>query len=109
KPGHYPNASYVSLSAHKIGGPQGTGALVVRDDAPFAAQMLGGGQERGFRAGTENVVGIAGFGAAAAAWTPMPADLRDRFERGLKRPVFGRNTERLANTSCFALPGVAAE
>ena len=59
-------ADYLSLSAHKIGGPQGVGALIVNDNAPFAAQMLGGGQERGLRAGTENVSGIAGFGAAAA-------------------------------------------
>ncbi|MBV9991469.1 MAG: cysteine desulfurase [Alphaproteobacteria bacterium] len=109
KPGCYPNASYVSLSAHKIGGPQGVGALIVKDDAPFAAQLLGGGQERGLRAGTENVAGIAGFGAAAAAWSAMQPTLRDRFERGLNGVVFGRNAPRLPNTSCFALPGIAAE
>ncbi|HWA89931.1 MAG TPA: cysteine desulfurase family protein [Rhizomicrobium sp.] len=109
KPGRYDNASYVSLSAHKIGGPQGVGALIVRDDAPFAAQLLGGGQERGLRAGTENVAGIAGFGAAAAAWMPVSSDLRDRFEQGLKGPIFGKQAPRLPNTSCFALPGIAAE
>lgn len=109
RPGRYGNASYISLSAHKIGGPQGVGALIVRDDAPFAAQLLGGGQERGLRAGTENVAGIAGFGAAAAAWTAMSSELRDRFEHGLKGPVFGRGAARLPNTSCFALPGIAAE
>ena len=58
-------ADYVSLSAHKVGGPQGVGALIVREGAPLAAMILGGGQERGHRAGTENVAGIAGFGAAA--------------------------------------------
>src|SRR5262249_16619804 len=70
KPSPY-DASYISLSAHKIGGPQGVGALIVRNDAPFAAQLLGGGQERGLRAGTENVAGVAGFGAAAAAWSAI--------------------------------------
>jgi len=111
RPGHYGNASYVSLSAHKIGGPQGVGALIVRDGAPFAAQLLGGGQERGLRAGTENVAGIAGFGAAAAAWKSMTSALRDRFEASLPASamVFGKSTQRLPNTSNFALPGILAE
>jgi cysteine desulfurase len=111
KPGLYDNASYVSLSAHKIGGPQGVGALIVRPDAPFMAQLLGGGQERGLRAGTENIAGIAGFGAAAAMWSAMSSSLRDRFEAGLPASavVFGRNVQRLPNTSNFALPGVSAE
>ena len=111
RPGRYDNASYISLSAHKLGGPQGTGALIVRDDAPFAAQLLGGGQERGLRAGTENVAGIAGFGAAAAAWGVLPSALRERFEAGLPASaiVFGRNAPRLPATSNFALPGIAAE
>ncbi|MDE1939352.1 MAG: aminotransferase class V-fold PLP-dependent enzyme, partial [Alphaproteobacteria bacterium] len=86
-----PSADYVSLSAHKIGGPQGAGALIVREGAPFAALILGGGQERRRRAGTENVSAIAGFGAAAeiAALELPSADriaaLRDRFEEGVKR------------------------
>jgi cysteine desulfurase len=111
KPGRYDNASYISLSAHKIGGPQGVGALIVRDDAPFGAQLLGGGQERGLRAGTENVAGIAGFGAAAAAWSAMNSELRDRFEAGLPASavVFGKNAQRLPNTSNFALPSLLAE
>jgi cysteine desulfurase len=111
KPGRYDNAAYVSLSAHKIGGPQGVGALIVKDDAPFAAQLLGGGQERGLRAGTENVAGIAGFGAAAAARSAMNAGLRDRFEAGLPASavVFSKNAARLPNTSNFALAGVSAE
>ncbi|MGD0144030.1 MAG: cysteine desulfurase family protein [Rhizomicrobium sp.] len=111
-------ADYLTLSAHKLGGPQGAGALIVKDGAPFAAQILGGGQERGKRAGTENVVGIAGFGAAAEASSrdlgsqPRIELLRDRFEHGLKQIVpdaivFGET--RLGNTSNFALPGVAAE
>ncbi|HVU19997.1 MAG TPA: cysteine desulfurase family protein [Rhizomicrobium sp.] len=111
RPGRYENAGYVSLSAHKIGGPPGVGALVVRDGVPFVAQLVGGGQERGLRAGTENVAGIAGFGAAAAAWTTLSSDLRDRFEAGLPASavVFGKRAQRLPNTSNFALPGIAAE
>jgi cysteine desulfurase len=111
KPGRYDNASYIALSAHKIGGPQGVGALIVRDDAPFATQLLGGGQERGLRAGTENVAGIAGFGAAAAAWTVMTSALRDRFEARLPGSAirFSKDVLRLHNTSNFALPGTSAE
>ena len=55
----------MSLSAHKLGGPPGVGALLIRDGVPFAAENRGGGQERRRRAGTENLAGIAGFGAAA--------------------------------------------
>jgi cysteine desulfurase len=107
-------ADYLSLSAHKIGGPQGVGALVVKESVPFAAQMLGGGQERGLRAGTENVAGIAGFGAAATIANDASNPLRDEFEAQLLRLVpdaviFGTNAPRLDNTSNFALPGVAAE
>ena len=111
KPGSHDNASYISLSAHKIGGPQGVGALIVRHGVPFSAQMLGGGQERGLRAGTESVAGISGFGAAAAAWTAMSSKLRDRFEAGLPASavIFGRNALRLPNTSNFALPCILAE
>lgn len=107
-------SDYVALSAHKLGGPQGAGALIVRDGAPLAATILGGGQERGRRAGTENVAGIAGFGAAASVATKLLSTLRDRFESELKYAapdvaIFGANAPRLPNTSNFALPGVAAE
>ncbi len=107
-------ADYLSLSAHKIGGPQGVGALVVKESVPFTAQMLGGGQERGLRAGTENVAGIAGFGAAAAVAKDASNTLRDNFEMQLLRlipdaVIFGTNAPRLGNTSNFALPGTAAE
>ncbi len=107
-------ADYVSLSAHKLGGPQGVGALVVRDGAPLLATILGGGQERGHRAGTENVPGIAGFGAAASVAKALSPELRNRFEVELKAVaadafIFGADAPRLANTSNFALPGVAAE
>ncbi len=108
----------LTLSAHKFGGPQGAGALVFKGGLQFDAVLRGGGQEQGRRAGTENVAGIAGFGAAAAA--AMNADmteieaLRDRLEAGVKEitprvQIFGRDLRRLPNTSCFAAPGMEAE
>ncbi len=109
-------ASYLSLSAHKLGGAQGTGALVVRDHAPFATLIAGGGQERGQRAGTENVPGIASFGAVAKDFGEAVriGALRARFEDQLLKTapdavVFGASAARIANTSNFALPGIAAE
>jgi cysteine desulfurase len=111
---------YLTLSAHKLGGPQGVGALVVRKGAPFAAAQVGGGQERGRRAGTENVAGIAGFGAAAReALTELAGmdrlrALRDRFETAClelapEARTFASGAPRLANTSCIAMPGVPAQ
>ena len=107
---------YVTLSAHKLGGPQGIGALIVRDGVPFAPQILGGGQEQGRRAGTENVAAIAGFGAAAAAAKPNADHLRWRqaLERKLigavdGTVVVGATTERLPNTICVAVPAVPSE
>jgi cysteine desulfurase len=112
----------LALAAHKIGGPKGVGALVVRDSGQrrIDAMFRGGGQERGWRAGTENVAGIAGFGAAAedaAHWVGAGASiaaLRDRIEAGLTSGapdlvVFARGCDRLPNTSCFAAPGLTAE
>jgi cysteine desulfurase len=115
-----PEADYLSLAGHKVGGPQGVGALIARDDAPLAALIRGGGQEQSRRAGSENLCGIAGFGAAAAAASRdmsagrVAATLRDRFEAGLKdivpdAVIFGARSLRLANTSNFALPGILAE
>ena len=114
------HADYITLSAHKLGGPQGVGALIAKESAPFAPQVLGGGQEKRRRAGTENVAGIAGFGAAAAAAMNVAdsgarlSALRDDFERELRHAlpdavIFGGNAPRLPNTSNFALTGVAAE
>lgn len=111
-----PEADYLTFSAHKLGAPQGVGALIVKEGAPFAPQFLGGGQEKFRRAGTENVSGIAAFGAVAGLGLDAKriASLCDRFEQELKRAVpdaaiFGANVPRLANTSNFALPGIAAE
>lgn len=109
----------LSLSAHKLGGPAGCGALIVHSSVALGALQRGGGQERGRRAGTENVLGIAGFGAAAEkvgalADSGRLALLRDRLERRLldlcpEAQVFGATAPRLPNTSCIAMPRVAAE
>lgn len=112
-------ADYLTLSAHKLGGPQGAGALIVKEDAPFAPLIAGGGQELNRRAGTENVAAIAGFGAAAEEATNPSANariasLRDGFEAKLKAlvptvAIFGVGAPRVTNTSNFAIPGLAAE
>jgi cysteine desulfurase len=112
-------ADLVTLSAHKIGGPQGVGALVASPDLPLAPLIAGGGQERGRRAGTENVAGIVGFGVAArlaAARLPDAARiaaLRDRAERRLRAiapaaRIFGAVAPRLPNTICISMPHVPA-
>lgn len=107
---------YLSLSAHKIGGPTGVGALVVRKGAPLSPALRGGGQESSRRAGTENVAGIAGFGAAAVLAAPRGdlTTLRDGLEFSLVKiasaaRVFGAAAPRLGNTSCISMPGVPAE
>jgi cysteine desulfurase len=114
-------ADLVSLSAHKIGGPKGVGALVLAEGLSALAPLLrGGGQERSHRAGTENVSGIAGFGAAArAAMDAFEADtkhlerLRNFLETGLKQAagaiVFSEDVPRLPNTTLFTVPGMRAE
>ncbi len=109
----------MSLSAHKIGGPQGTGALVVRPDLPLAAMIKGGGQELKRRAGTENLSGIAGFGVAAelaaqAKNSGETAILRNKLESQIKAIrsdaiIFAEQRERLPNTTCVAISGTNAE
>ena len=112
---------YLSLSAHKLGGPKGVGALIVRKGAPFSPTLHGGHQERGRRGGTENVSGIIGFCLAAelaraevADYAKLVLPLRDRLEAELlvRIPGAERNgqaTERLANTTSITFPGVEAE
>ncbi|HEX2447546.1 MAG TPA: cysteine desulfurase family protein [Methyloceanibacter sp.] len=113
-------ADMLSLSAHKIGGPKGVGALVLGDGASVEPLIKGGGQERRRRAGTENVAGIVGFGVAAElaaadlANVGAIAELRDELEaRTLAMApsavVLSAAVQRLANTSCIAVPGVKAE
>ena len=116
-------ADVLTLSAHKLGGPKGVGAVVLASDRIEISDRLirGGGQERGFRAGTENVAGIVGFGVAAESATrdlaAEPArlqQLRDACEVAIRRlapdaVVFGAAVERLPNTLAFAAPGIRAE
>ncbi len=109
----------MSISAHKLGGPKGAGAMVIRDGLDLPALMIGGGQERRRRSGTENVAAIAGFGAAAKAAVAGIARmeavqrLRDELEQGVlaltpEAVVIGADAPRLANTSCIAMPGAQA-
>lgn len=113
-------ADMISLSSHKLGGPQGAGALVLARDIELGAILRGGGQERRRRGGTENTPGIAGFGAAAeVALRDLQAGsglagLRDEMERAVKAidpevRIFGAAVERLPNTSCLAMPGIGNE
>ncbi len=115
------SADLMTLSSHKIGGPQGVGALIRRESLALSPLIRGGGQERGVRGGTENAVAIAGFGAAAEAvareWSTEAARmaaLRDRLEAGLRSVtpeavIFSADTLRLPNTILVGLAGLKAE
>ena len=110
------------VAAHKFGGPKGVGALLVRKGLDVPAQIKGGGQEQGRRSGTENVIGIAGMGAAVAAaqrdlengvWEQI-AELRDAFEDRILNDapdvlIFNKDVARIPNTSYFAVPGWKGE
>lgn len=115
-------ADAIILSAHKFGGPKGVGAIVFADSRTRLARafIAGGGQERGQRGGTENLPGIAGMGAAARSLLGAREalekmnQLRDEFELRLNRlapdvRILSQGVPRLANTTCFAVPGIAAE
>ena len=113
-------SDYITLTGHKFGGPKGVGAIILSPTAPLSAFLVGGGQELGRRSGTENTLGIVGMGAAAEealmdlnAFTELSA-LRDRFEQAVRTTandlfIAGGETDRLANTSCIAMPGVKGE
>jgi len=106
----------MTISSHKIGGPMGSGALILRGDLAIEPFVKGGSQERGRRGGTENFPGIVGFGAAALVACAMEgsaeiATLRDEAERRLSAlapgaVIFGHDAPRLPNTLCIAMPGV---
>lgn len=114
-------ADYLLVSSHKLGGAPGAGVLAMACGVPFAPPRLGGGQERGRRPGTENIAAIAAMAAGlAASLAEREAEasrleaLRDAAEAALRamRPdavIFGEGSQRLANTSCFAVPGLRAE
>jgi cysteine desulfurase len=115
------DADLMTISSHKLGGPQGVGAVIKRSGLRLTPLMTGGGQERNQRAGTENVPGIAGFGAAAAAAAAAlkeeaarMAGLRDVLETGIRKlapdaVIFGADLARLPNTTLFSVPGLRAE
>lgn len=115
------NCDLLAISAHKIGGPKGVGALVLADGLyGLEPRVRGGGQEQGRRAGTENVVGIAGFGAATRATmvsreanAARMASLQERLEAGLKAlpgtTIFSSDVPRLPNTTLVSTPGLKAE
>jgi len=116
-------ADLLTISAHKLGGPKGVGALILADEALHLLDPLvrGGGQESGRRAGTENVIGIVGFGAAAQSARGSLADdavrmiaARDRLEAHVRETapeavIFGADAQRLPNTTLLAMPGIRAE
>jgi cysteine desulfurase len=100
----------MSVSAHKLGGPQGCGALIVRDETALDPLIHGGAQELRRRAGTENIAAIAGFAAALEEKMNEVRRLRDILESQLEPAViFSADVERLPNTTCFASPGLLAE
>ena len=110
----------MSLSAHKLNGPKGVGALIADKSVEMAPLLQGGGQEKGRRSGTENVAGIVGFGAAASLAKAQLAEygarmrsLRDRLESELRAfddiEIFGAPANRLPNTTCFGMRGVDGE
>ena len=113
------NVHAMTLSSHKINGPQGAGALILDKRLDIQPLLLGGGQEKGLRSGTENVAAIVGFGTACELInkellqrTAIVRHMRDRLEQGLKQldaMLFGDRMERLPNTSFFAFPGIEGE
>ncbi len=119
---NWSGATMALISAHKLGGPKGVGAVVLKRGTDLAAQIKGGGQEMGRRSGTENVIGIAGFGAATEAaardlangvWAQVE-EFRNILETaiaaGANKTIFvGKDAKRLPNTSCFATPGWKGE
>lgn len=119
---HWSGAHLACLSAHKLGGPKGVGALIVKDGLDITALQMGGGQELGRRSGTENVAGIAGFGAACqSALRDLNDGIWDGVEKlrnilestlvsGAKDTIFvGKGDSRIPNTACFATPGWKGE
>ncbi|MEM6387154.1 MAG: cysteine desulfurase family protein [Pseudomonadota bacterium] len=119
---HWSEADFACLSAHKLGGPKGVGALLVREGVDLHPLQAGGGQELGRRSGTENIVGISGFGAACAAavrdqdagvWDGVEK-LRNILDQALvgeakETILIGNGLPRLPNTSCFVTPGWKGE
>ncbi|MDP3088647.1 MAG: cysteine desulfurase family protein [Methylotenera sp.] len=113
------NVNAMTISSHKIHGPQGAAALILDKKLDMHPQLHGGGQEKGLRSGTENIAAIVGFGAACELATSnrvnfvaQTAALRDQLEQGLKAlnvSIFGNKVARIPNTSFFAIDGIEGE
>jgi cysteine desulfurase len=113
------NVHAMTVSSHKIHGPQGAAALILDKRVDIQPLLEGGGQERGLRSGTENVAAIVGFGVACelaannvASYQAHTQALRDQFEQGLaalKVSIFGNQVARLSNTSFFAVNDIEGE
>ncbi len=108
------NVDMMTISGHKFGGPVGAAALIMKTGLHIKAQLLGGGQESGYRPGTENVPAIVGMAKAAELAMPASSELRDYLEQEIKATaaeamIFGENAGRLPNTTSIALPGMKAE
>lgn len=113
------NVHAMTISSHKIGGPQGAGALVLNKRMDIQPLMMGGGQEKGLRSGTENLAAIVGFGAACElirkelkTRTSSTQALREQLEAGLQQlgaSIFGNSVARIPNTSFFAFEGIEGE
>ncbi len=103
-------ADLVTIVAHKVGGPKGIGAVIIRDGVVIEPLIQGGGQELRRRSGTENIIAIAGFGALADEALVDTGDLTDQLVADLGDAiVFSDKRARLSNTTCFAIPGMRAE
>jgi cysteine desulfurase len=103
-------ADMLTIAAHKVGGPKGVGALIIRDGLVVEPLLFGGGQELRRRAGTENLIAIAGFGVVAELPNVDCGDLTDQLKVGIEGVhIFSNNVARLSNTTCFAMPGLKAE
>jgi cysteine desulfurase len=108
------NVDMMTVSAHKFGGPQGIGALIVKKGLEINPIIVGGGQEGRMRAGTENVSAIVGFGAASQLVSKMPSDLRDYLETEIsafapEAKILGAGVDRLPNTTCVAIPNMGSD
>ena len=111
------NIPSFAISAHKFGGPKGIGAIIINKPMHLSTLIEGGGQERGLRAGTENIIGAIGIGAALASfdfdWNTLQP-LQKKLEDGILKvcgnsTIFGKDTKRVANTTSISMPNVSSE
>lgn len=108
------NIPSFTISAHKFGGPKGIGAIIINDPITLSSLISGGGQERGLRAGTENIIGAIGMAAAIGTEFKGLRELQTKLENGIlkscpKAIIFGKSSERVTNTTAVAMPNVSSE